>query len=461
MDENLIESLSEALKQSPDNSHLRLALAGALKQGRRYEDAEKEYAAALAITPDNAEAKKGLAETFYMQGKISGSLVVCEELVKSGKADAGVYMMISNAHYQREDYEEAVKAYARARELDPSISDPIMDDMLGKTEEPDKDDFDENESEGRPFDEPDEPQQLREYVTKDPKGKFEPYYEKCKTSFEDVGGMEPVKQQIRLKIIHPLTNPEIYEAYGKKIGGGILMYGPPGCGKTHMARATAGEVKASFISVAISDVLASLIGESERNLRDIFQGARANSPSVLFFDEVDALGASRRDMRQSASRQVINQFLAELDGVESANDGVLVLGATNAPWHLDSAFRRPGRFDRIIFVPPPDRNAREAILRILLKGKPAAEVDVATVAKKTTEYSGADLKALVDVVVESKLEKAVVTGKPEPMTTRDFTSSIKKVKPSTREWFTTARNYAIYSNEGGIYDDILEYLGKK
>ena len=167
-----------------------------------------------------------------------------------------------------------------------------------------------------------------------------------------------LKEEIRLKIIYPLQHADLYAAYGKSAGGGILMYGPPGCGKTHLARATAGEIKAGFLSVGINDVLDMWIGNSERNLHEMFEQARQNKPCVLFFDEVDALGASRSDMRASAGRHLINQFLSEMDGVQSANEGVLVLAATNAPWHLDPAFRRPGRFDRVLFVPPPDRPAQ-------------------------------------------------------------------------------------------------------
>jgi len=136
------------------------------------------------------------------------------------------------------------------------------------------------------------------------------------------------------------------------------MYGPPGCGKTYVARATAGEIKAGFLSVGINDVLDMWIGNSERNLHELFESARTHKPCVLFFDEVDALGAARSDMRHHAGRQLINQFLAEMDGVKTSNEGVLILAATNAPWHLDPAFRRPGRFDRILFVPPPDAAAR-------------------------------------------------------------------------------------------------------
>ena len=236
------------------------------------------------------------------------------------------------------------------------------------------------------------------------------------------------------------------------------MYGPPGCGKTHLARATAGEIQAGFLSIGINDVLDMWIGNSERNLHELFEQARRSKPCVLFFDEVDALGASRSDMRTSGGRHLINQFLSEMDGAQSSNDGVLILAATNAPWHLDSAFRRPGRFDRILFVPPPDVPARSAILRILCRGKPVDSVDHDHVAKKAADFSGADLKAVLDAAVEVKLQEAMQTGVPKPLTTRDLVSAVKKQRSTTKEWFASARNYALYANQGGLYDDILKYL---
>jgi transitional endoplasmic reticulum ATPase len=292
----------------------------------------------------------------------------------------------------------------------------------------------------------------------DTEGPTDTSVERPKVRFDDIGGMDALKEEIRLKIVYPLTHAELYKAYGKPIGGGILLYGPPGCGKTHLARATAGEIKAGFLAVGINEILDMWIGQSERNLHELFERARDHAPCVLFFDEVDALGASRSDMRQSAGRQLINQFLSELDGIQASNDGVLILGATNAPWHLDSAFRRPGRFDRILFVPPPDAPARSAILRILCKGKPTDNIDHEAVARKLDHFSGADLKAVVDLAVEQKLREALKTGGIQPSTTRDLVSAAGTVRPSTKEWLSTARNYALYSNQGGLYDDILKYL---
>jgi transitional endoplasmic reticulum ATPase len=255
-----------------------------------------------------------------------------------------------------------------------------------------------------------------------------------------------------------MEHPEIYRAYGKKIGGGILLYGPPGCGKTYLARATAGQVNAYFMSVGIHDVLNMYLGQSEQNLHDVFEMARSSAPCVLFFDEVDALAANRTDMRQSSGRQLINQFLSELDGVNASNEGILVLAATNAPWHLDSAFRRPGRFDRILFVPPPDLPARAEIFRIVLKGKPVEDVDIDKLAKASEGFSGADIKAAVDEAVEGKLREAIKSGRPGPLTGKDLVAACKATRPSAKEWFATARNYALYSNQGGIYDDVLAYM---
>ena len=273
--------------------------------------------------------------------------------------------------------------------------------------------------------------------------------------------MDQVKKEIDLKIIQPLKHPEIYKAYGKKIGGGILLYGPPGCGKTFIAKATAGQIDAKFISVSLSDILDMWIGASEKNMHKVFETARHNAPCVLFFDEVDALGASRSDMKQSAGRHLINQFLQELDGLENDNEGVLILGATNTPWHLDAAFRRPGRFDRIIFVPPPDQQAREAIFELKLKDKPTEKVDVGTLARKTSDFSGADIEAVIDRAIEGKLEEALRDGIPKPLSTKDLQKASKQQKPTTKEWFGTAKNFALYSNESGFYDDILTFLNIK
>jgi SpoVK/Ycf46/Vps4 family AAA+-type ATPase len=284
-------------------------------------------------------------------------------------------------------------------------------------------------------------------------------FEKPKLSFSDVGGMDEVKEEIRMKIIYPLQHAELFKAYDKKVGGGVLLYGPPGCGKTLLSKATAGEIKANFIALGLHQILDMWIGNSEKNMHEVFELARKNAPCVLFFDEVDALAADRRDLRQSAGRNLINQFLSEMDGAESQNDGVLILGATNAPWHIDPAFRRPGRFDRTLFVPPPDEAARESIIRVMAERKPIGELDPRALAKKTDGFSGADLKAVFDIATEQVLADAMKTGKVIPLGTKDLIKASGRHKPTTRAWFESAKNYALYANQGGFYDDVLKHLG--
>jgi SpoVK/Ycf46/Vps4 family AAA+-type ATPase len=203
------------------------------------------------------------------------------------------------------------------------------------------------------------------------------------------------------------------------------------------------------------------MGQSEKQLHSLFEQARRRAPCVLFFDEVDALGSSRADLRQSALRTTINQFLAELDGMQGKNDGVLVLAATNAPWQVDAAFRRPGRFDRVLFVPPPDEPARAAVVRILLRDRPVGDVDAELVAKRTKGWSCADLRGLVDAAVEAKLREALKGGTRRPIATDDLLAAMKRRQPTTNEWFQTARNFALFANDGGQYDDVLRYLELK
>lgn len=279
--------------------------------------------------------------------------------------------------------------------------------------------------------------------------------------FEDVGGLDEIKKLIHRRIILPFQKPALFKKFKRRIGGGILMYGPPGCGKTLLARATAGEVEANFMAVAISDVLDMYVGESERKLHALFERARANSPSVLFFDELEGLAGKRKYGREGHVAKMISSFLSEMDGFAQNNGGVLVLGATNVPWAIDPAFARPGRFDRTLFVPPPDVRARLKILELALEGVPAeAKLPLSEVAKRAISFSGADLRNVVETAVDEAIEASLETGTEVPVSAQHLSDALKVVKPTTIEWLTTARNYARYANEGGRYDEVLDFLNK-
>jgi ATP-dependent 26S proteasome regulatory subunit len=279
--------------------------------------------------------------------------------------------------------------------------------------------------------------------------------------FADVGGLQDLKDQIRKRIVLPFQKPSLFQRFKKRVGGGILLFGPPGCGKTLLARATAGECAATFFNVAITDVLDMYIGEAERKLHAIFEQARQKTPAVVFFDEIEALAGKRQYTREATSSKIVSTFLAELDGFAQNNKGVLVIGATNVPWAVDPAMRRPGRFDRVLFVPPPDREARESILRIAISGRPVdPDIDLGAISKKTGSYSGADLASVVESAADAAIERSLESGREHAIAAGDLERGLKEVKPTTLEWLTTARNYARYSNDSGMYDDVLRFLDK-
>ncbi|MFD3942440.1 AAA family ATPase [Streptomyces sp. NPDC058579] len=278
----------------------------------------------------------------------------------------------------------------------------------------------------------------------------------------DVGGMQEVKDRLEAAFLAPMRNPELRKLYGKSLRGGLLLYGPPGCGKTFIARAVAGELGASFMSVSLSDILDMYIGTSEKNVHDIFETARAQAPCVVFLDELDALGAKRSRTHHSGLRNVVNQLLTELDGIDGAeNEGVFVLAATNVPWDVDLALRRPGRLDRTLLVLPPDAPAREAILRYHLRERPIESVDLGKLVKATEDFSGADLAHVCESAAEFALLDSARTGTVRMIDMKDLLAAAKQIRPSSESWFASARNVAMFANDGGMYDDLVAYLKKK
>ena len=406
MDPDLERSLEEAVEASPENHGVRLHLARLLLEAGRAEDALRHAQAVIAMRPLDGAALQCAAESARTLGR--------SELA--------------------ETYAEAQRAIGKAAET------------KGVSVVPEQ-----AEGASAPVVELSSVRGGREPANGD--------VERPEVRLADVGGMEDVKRRLELSFLGPMRNAKVRAAYGKSLRGGMLLYGPPGCGKTFIARATAGELDSRFLAVGLSDVLDMWLGQSERNLHEIFETARRSAPCVLFLDEIDALGQKRSHLRHHAGRNVVNQLLAELDGIQSTNEGVFLLGATNHPWDVDTALRRPGRFDRMLLVAPPDRAAREAILRYHARGRPVAEdVDLAWVADRTDGFSGADLAHVCESAMELAMERSLTGGEIQPATHADFQSAMKQISPSTRPWFDTARNYAMFANEGGTYDDLLEYM---
>jgi ATP-dependent 26S proteasome regulatory subunit len=279
-----------------------------------------------------------------------------------------------------------------------------------------------------------------------------------RTRFDDIAGLDDLKRTIRLQIIEPFLRPGLFAKFKKRAGGGVLLYGPPGCGKTMIARAVATECNAEFVSVGISDVLNLYIGESERNLAAIFEKARHHRPCVLFFDEIDALGFARSKAHSEHTRQLVNEFLAQLDGFGSDNHEVLILAATNMPWDVDSALKRPGRFSRQVFVPPPDEAARAHIIELKLDGVPQEAIDARSIAAAMPHFSGADIEGVVELAKDYVLEEHLAGNVERGVKQEDLLRAARSVNASTLDWLRTARNLVKYAGADDSYGEVGRYL---
>lgn len=281
----------------------------------------------------------------------------------------------------------------------------------------------------------------------------------------DVGGLDDVKQRLEESFLAPMRNAEVAKAFGKSLRGGLLLYGPPGCGKTFLARAIAGELGATFMAVSMTDVIGGVMGETEKNLKRIFDEARFRVPTVLFIDEIDSIGLRRGSLTGGGAgwlRQMVNELLQQLDSMSGDNDGLYVLAATNSPWDLDEALLRPGRLDRTILVSPPDHRARLSILHHHLKNRPIAGVDIEQLASSTEGFSGADLEHLAVTAAEKAMMESIAQGSITPITMKHLLNALKEIRPSTVAWLESARNVVRFSNASGRYDDLAALVnGKK
>ena len=422
---SVIAALKAALDVSPDDVAIRVHLAELLLEGDDLEEAAQQSYLALGIDPANV-------------GALSVAAAACSALGEDERAASYRRLLDaltpsdSSSSDDDGDSRRAVTPDGETVDLDeatdvPDTADDLIDSW-NETEAPTEVEFGELSDAG--------------------------------VMLSDVGGLAQVKQQLERSFLGPMRNPEMARAFNKSASGGLLLWGPPGCGKTFLARATAGEMGANFYNVGLADVLDMWIGSSERNLASIFEAARRNTPCVLFFDEIDALGQKRSHLRTGGAtlRGVVNQLLSELDGVGNDNDGVYVLAATNHPWDVDEALLRPGRFDRRLLVLPPDPVARESILGFHLRGRPTTDVDLSPIVQATDGYSGADLSFIVETATETALDASLKSGDVEPIDTDGLVVALSTIKPSIGPWIETARNFVIHANRSGDYDELETYI---
>jgi len=261
----------------------------------------------------------------------------------------------------------------------------------------------------------------------EPSAMREVWVEIPNTAWEDIGGLEDIKQELREAVEWPLKYPKLYEKAGIRPLNGILLFGPPGCGKTLLAKAIATESQSNFIAIKGPEIFSKWVGESERAIREIFRKARQAAPSIIYFDEIDAISAGRGSSESTHTfASIVNQILVEMDGIENRK-GVVTIASTNRPDIVDPAFLRPGRFDRLIFVKEPDYDARLKILQVHTKNMPLAEeVSLKNIAQNTVGYSGADLENVCrEAGMEAIREKMQDLEKIEK---KHFDFSLSKIK---------------------------------
>ena len=426
--DSIIKTLLLTLESNPDDLDMRLHVADLLSGSSDFENAAIHYEYILQKQPANLAALQGAAEAARQLGH---------------EDRAAGYQQLLTALGASTSAAETVSELAPESNITslPGAKPGAKEETLNRD--------DENKTQAVKLKALDD----LDNVTVGPWEDFE-----APITLADVGGMEEIKKRLNMAFLAPLKNPEMMKMYGKSLKGGLLLYGPPGCGKTFIARALAGELGATFMSVGLSDVLDMWLGESERKLHEIFETARRKAPAVLFFDEIDALGQKRSQMKNSGGRTVVNQLLSEMDSVGNDNKNVFILGATNHPWDVDTALRRPGRFDRIALVLPPDIAARVKILEYHMRDRPTENINLQKVAEQCDQYSGADLAHLCETAVEYAMHDSIESGEVRPIMMNDFKKGLQEIQPSTRAWFETAKNYAMFANEGGVYDDLLDYL---
>lgn len=451
----VIEALRATLESNPRNAPVWIHLADLLVQSGSPSEAMDALRTAQHVGGDPLEVTRRLVPLLREAGQLAEALIRCEEVVESTN-DRDLRLELARILEARGNPEGAASQRDLAGgssegETRPPASPAVPPSAPPEVPTPEP----ETSADSTPDLIPIGPQAERDLD--DWASQFD--WGDLHMTFDDVVGLEEVKRQIRLRIIAPMQQQSVFRAFNRTGGGGLLLYGPPGCGKTYIAKATAGECKATFISVGIHEMLDKYWGESEKLIHSIFEQARRRTPAVLFLDEFDALASGRGGDTSQFFKSLCDQLLQEMDGMSGDNENLLVFAATNVPWNIDSAFRRPGRFDRMFFVPPPDAVARTELLSRHVEKLPGGEkIDPKSLTPKTGLFTGADLVSLCERASEQALEKSLDSGEIHPVSAQDFANTLARMQSSALEWLATARNYARYSNEAGQYDDLQDFL---
>lgn len=497
--DEVLEALRHAVELSPDSGPLRRHYAEMLLNRGYARQAEEEFRKAIDLDHLDAPSKLGLARALHSQNQNSTALLLVKQVIRDSDRPAKAYILYARLLLALGSVERAAREYRRAIAKDPEAVDPDLASELGLATAVIPPGSPEHpailaaqaaeasraraRSGGRPVPSPAavsapaasapslEDTQASPMVLPsgddfdsddDPHPDISPteaythrlrrlFASKPRITFEQVSGLDGVKRELNAMLVHPLNHRDYYRAYDKQLGGRVLLYGPPGCGKTYLARAVAGEVLAPFLAVHIHDLMDQWQQHAGGMLQEIFEQARDMSPSVLFFDDVETAGTLS---------PVSRQLNRELTGQD--NEGLMILAATNAPWDADPALLNPGRFDRVLFVRPPSRADRLEALRHLCKGKPQEELKLPELAAWTSGMTFGDLARLVDLALDAVLQASLERGNPQPLTAQALIEAAQRISASGPPWLAEAREI-LRGTRGpaDVYSELEDYLARE
>ncbi|RME79689.1 MAG: AAA family ATPase [Methanobacteriota archaeon] len=465
--EKAIENYNMAILLNPLFSEAYFGRALAYYKLKEYDKAIADYTKVIELDPKNPIVYNNRGDVYYRKGDFGTAIKDYDRAIMFNQNYMKAYYNRGLCYASLEQYDKAIEDFSKVTELKPDFAEAYHLRGLAKEYNDDLDGAidDYNKSlelkpdliEAKAH--LDAAKAKKEQSGKEgKKGSSDiKMVERPNMSFKDVAGMDKVKETIREAIIYPLQDPDLARQYGKLGGGGVLLYGPPGCGKTYIVKAAAGEIGSAFINAKLSDLLDMYVGNTEKNIHKVFELSRKNSPAILFFDEIDAIGGRRGEGEQSqAMRMAVNQLLYEMDGIEANNENVLVIAATNAPWDVDPALRRSGRFTKAIYISEPDLKSRMAIFKLHSRNRFISKhIAWFRLGLATSGYSAADIKAIVDEAATYPWKEAHLHGKKRPITTGDLIKAVKKRKSSLPPWYGQA------NKQIGKQEEVTWIDGKK
>ncbi len=470
-------ALRKALRQSPHDVTLLLEYAKCCVDEWELEEARRTYDAVIKIEGSNTDAQIGLARVLISQGATSEAAVRLEKLIQENDRFAPAHLALARIFSSEGNFDLARRHYRHAKGVDPACVDPGLEQELasdsrsakkGESEQGSEDVAGGFEPEWSPFSGDPEEEGPSDWVQQYSEGEETDDgfcledFEQPHFRYSDVAGLDDVKDLLLARIHLPTRHPSIFKAYDRSAGGSVLLYGPPGCGKTLLSMAVAGETATKLFSVGLHHIFDSDWVSCGKSLHELFEFARARTPAVLFFDHLDFIAVKRGGAKTSSMRALFHQFLGEMDPTSARNEGLLVICATNRPWLLDPVVFAPGRLERSIFLAPPSLDERRRIIDLIARRFPVRELDANRLADATPLFSGGEILSIFRRVAERALHQAVREGAVVPLTMEALIAEAGCIRPSSIAWFRSYRE-AVGSGKRAAYaahlPDIQEFLG--